>query len=46
MGLRVRALYQNGRSILILIVVFWIGTAVVGCVRVLPQFMIACRQLI
>ena len=34
MGLRVRALYQNSRVILILIVAFWIGAAVVGGVRV------------
>ena len=46
MGLRVRALYQNSRPVLILIVATWIGTTVVGCVRVFPQCMIPCGRLI
>ena len=46
MAMRVRALYRNGRPILILILVFWFGGAVVSCVRVFPQCMIPCRRLI
>ena len=34
MGIRVRALYQNSQPVLVLIVAFWIGTTVIGCVRV------------
>jgi len=34
MGLRVRALYQNSRPVLILIVALGIGATAVGCVRV------------
>jgi len=40
MTIRVYALYQRSRLVLIPLLVLWVGALVVGCVRVLSQWRI------